>query len=70
MTTIAVLFSAIPATLIAPILAVLRRGIAREDSDQSLRTEPPTRTCAITRRMTGLYADPQDDSARLARTLL
>jgi hypothetical protein len=64
MITIAVLFSlsAMPAVLISLALAFLRLGIAREDAGQSLRTGPPTRACAIIRRVTGLHADP----ARLA----
>jgi hypothetical protein len=59
--TIAILVAAISAIAIASVLTLLRAGIAREDSDQSLRRAPATRAAAMTRRMVGLYADPAAD---------
>jgi hypothetical protein len=41
---------------IAGIIALLRAGIAREESDRSLRSEPATRAARATRRVVRLYA--------------
>jgi len=40
---------------IAGIIALLRAGIAREESDHSLRGEPATRAARATRRVVRLY---------------
>lgn len=55
MITIAILAAAFIAGAIAAVVALLRLGIAREESDSSLRAEPATRVCAATRRLTGLH---------------
>jgi hypothetical protein len=39
----------------AGVLVLLRIGIAREESEECLLDEPPTRTAAVTRRVVGLY---------------
>jgi hypothetical protein len=41
---------------IVGIIALLRAGIAREESDHSLRGEPATRAARATRRVVRLYA--------------
>lgn len=51
------------ALLGAAALALIRSGIAADDTAPSLRTPPTSRTTAITRRLTGLYADPPDRPA-------
>lgn len=49
---------------VAGAIALVRAGIAREESENSLRHGPPTRTSAATRRMVGLYVRmPKSDSA-------
>ena len=55
MITIAILAAAIPAIVIACVVAFLRAGISREDSDRSLRTGPATLTSAVTRHVVGLH---------------
>lgn len=49
---------------VASAIALVRAGIAREESENSLRDKPPTRTSAAARRMVGLYVlMPNSDSA-------
>jgi len=43
------------AGVIAGVLALLRVGIACEESAKSIRGEPPTRAAAVTRRVVGLH---------------
>ncbi|HVB43638.1 MAG TPA: hypothetical protein VNF47_13155 [Streptosporangiaceae bacterium] len=50
--------------LLIAIVALLRAGIAREDSEYSLRGEPPTLAAALTRRIVGLYASQPEDPAQ------
>ena len=52
------------ASVLIAIVALLRAGIAREDSDHSLRSEPPTLAAALTRRIVGLYASTPRDAAQ------
>lgn len=52
--TIAILIVAIPAVLMLAMIALLRAGIAREESDSSLLHRPPTRAAALTRRIVGM----------------
>jgi hypothetical protein len=58
------------ASLLIALVALLRAGIVREDSEHTLRGEPPTLAAALTRRVVGLYvrmpkhaaqADPAGD---------
>lgn len=55
MITVAIVVVAFIAGAAAGAIALVRAGIAREESENSLRDEPPTRTSAATRRMVGLY---------------
>jgi hypothetical protein len=55
MITIAILVATFIAGAIAGIIALLRLGIAREESDKSLLGEPATRAAAATRRIVGWY---------------
>lgn len=48
---VAALFSSVTAGLVA----LVRAGIAREESDCSVLGEPSTRAAAVTRRVVGLY---------------
>lgn len=52
----------LPAAFIIGVLvgmaALLRFGIAREESRRSLRGNPGTRSAAATRQVLGLYASP------------
>ena len=41
--------------LLAGLVALLRAGIAREESDKSLRSEPATLAALLTRYVVGLY---------------
>jgi hypothetical protein len=71
MITIAIVAIAFIAGAIAGVIALLRAGIAREESENSLRDEPPTRTSAATRHLVGLYvrmpkSDSADDVAEMA----
>jgi hypothetical protein len=51
------------ASILIAFVALLRAGIAREDSDYTLRGEPPTLAAALTRRIVGLHVRmPQDTS--------
>lgn len=62
MIAVAILVCAFLAGAMAGVIVLLRAGIAREESDFSLRDEPSTRASAVTRRMVGLYARmPSDD---------
>lgn len=56
MIIIAILAIAFVAGAMAGIAALLRLGIARDDSRRSLRSYPETRAAAATRRVLGLYA--------------
>lgn len=55
MITIVIAASAFLAGAIAGVIALLRAGIAREESDHSLLGDPATRATAATRRVVGLY---------------
>jgi hypothetical protein len=55
MITIALLIAGISTVVIVTVIALLRAGIAREESDWSLRHGPATRASALTRRMVRLY---------------
>jgi hypothetical protein len=43
------------AVVMAGGIALLRAGIAREESDHSLLSDPTTRAATATRRVVGLY---------------
>jgi hypothetical protein len=53
--TIALLVATILLIAIVIAVAMLRAGIAREESDKSLRGAPETLASTLTRRMVGLY---------------
>ncbi len=55
MIAIAVLTAAFLAGATASAIVLLRMGIAREESDNSLLDEPATRTTRVTRRVVSLY---------------
>jgi hypothetical protein len=55
MITIAIVAGAFLAGVIAGVIALLRTGIAREESDHSLLSDPTTRAATATRRVVGLY---------------
>lgn len=55
MTAIAVLAVVFAVGALAGIIAMLRLGIAREESRRSLRGYPDTRSATATRRVLGLY---------------
>jgi hypothetical protein len=55
MITIVIVASAFLTGVIAGVIALLRAGIAREESDHSLLRDPTTRAAAATRRVVGLY---------------
>jgi hypothetical protein len=64
MITVAIAVVAFIAGAVASAIALVRAGIAREESENSLRNGPPNRTSAATRRMVGLYVrTPKSDSA-------
>jgi hypothetical protein len=48
---------------IAGVVALVRVGIAREESDKSLPGAPTTRAGAATRRIVGWHADPPGRAA-------
>ena len=52
------------ASVLTAVVVLLRAGIAREDSEYSLRGEPPTLAAALTRRIVGLYASRPEDAAQ------
>lgn len=54
MIAIIILAGAILASVVAGVIALVRVGIAREESDNSLRGKPATRSAALTRRLVGL----------------
>src|SRR5205809_6637233 len=55
MIAITVIAVASLASVPAGVLALVRAGIAREGSDNSLRSEPATLAAALTRCIVGLY---------------
>ena len=59
-----ILATVVLASVLIAIVALLRAGIVREDSDYSLRGEPPTLAAALTRRIVGLYASKPEDPAQ------
>ena len=59
-----ILAAVVVASVLLAIVALLRAGIAREDSDYSLRSDPPTLAAALTRRIVGLYASTPVDAAQ------
>ena len=59
-----ILATVVLAGVLIAIVALLRAGIAREDSEYSLRGEPPTLAAALTRRIVGLYASMPKDAAQ------
>jgi uncharacterized protein YneF (UPF0154 family) len=71
MITIAIVVVALIVGAIVGAIALVRAGIAREESESSLRHEPPTRASAVTRRMVGHYvrtpkSHSADDAAEMA----
>ena len=50
-----ILVAALFGILTAGVVALVRAGIAREESDRSLLCDPPTRAAAVARRVVGLY---------------
>jgi len=64
MIAIIILAAAIVASILAGAVALVRAGIAREESDNSLRGEPPTLAAALTRRVVGLYVRMPEDAAQ------
>jgi hypothetical protein len=67
MITIVIAASAFLAGVIAGVIALLRAGIAREESDHSLLDDPATRTTAATRRVVGLYLRTPERTAEDGR---
>ena len=63
MITTVILIAGIPAVIAVGAIVLLRAGIAREDSDHSLKGMPATRASAMTRRMVGLYVRTPQRSA-------
>ena len=59
-----ILAAVVLASVLIALVALLRAGIAREDSEYSLRSEPPTFAAALTRRIVGLYASMPEDPAQ------
>ncbi len=55
MIAITVLAAGFISGAIASAIALLRMGIAREESDNSLLDEPATRAATVTRRVVSLY---------------
>jgi hypothetical protein len=55
MITTVILIVALPTIAAIATIGLLRAGIAREDSDHSIKGQPPTRASAFTRCMVGLY---------------
>jgi hypothetical protein len=55
MIIIAILVAALLGSLTAGVVALVRAGVAHEESDRSLLRDPPTRAAAVTRRLVGLY---------------
>lgn len=55
MITFVIVVGAFIAGVVVGVIALLRAGIAREESDQSLRGEPTTRASVVTRRIVGLH---------------
>jgi hypothetical protein len=53
--TIAILIVVVPAGLMLAVIALVRAGIAREESDGSLLRKPPTHAAALTRRIVGMH---------------
>jgi hypothetical protein len=68
MITVVILASAIPGAVIAGVIALLRAGIAREESDHSLLGDPTTRVTAATRRVVGLYVRTPERIAEAEET--
>jgi uncharacterized membrane protein len=58
MITIAIVATAFVAGAIAGVVVLLRVGMASEESYQPLLGEPATRRAAATRRIVGLYVNP------------
>lgn len=59
-----ILAAMVLASVLIALVALLRAGIAREDSEYSLRSEPPTLAAALTRRIVGLYASKPEPAAQ------
>jgi hypothetical protein len=55
MITIAIVVCAFIAGVIVGIIALLCAGIAREESNKSLRAGPPNQASSATRRIVGLH---------------
>jgi hypothetical protein len=75
MIAITVFIAAFLGGAVTGVIVLLRAGIAREESDKSLRSKPAARSAAATRRVVGLYvrtppgAPETDDAAeRTARS--
>jgi hypothetical protein len=67
MITIVIAASAFLAGVIAGAIALLRAGIAREESDHSLLGGSPTRATAATRRVVGLYVRAPEQTTEVGR---
>ena len=67
MIAMAIAVAAITAVLAVAVIALLRAGIAREESDHSLLASPRTRSALVTRRMVGLYVRTPDRVADAGR---
>jgi hypothetical protein len=64
MIIITILVAALFGCLTAGVVALVRAGVAREESDRSLLRDPPTRAAAITRRLVGLYVRTPEPAAQ------
>jgi hypothetical protein len=67
MIAMALAVAAITAVLAVVVIALLRAGIAREESDRSLLVGPRTRAASVTRRMVGLYVRTPDRVGDVSR---
>jgi hypothetical protein len=67
MITIVIVASAFLAVVIVGVIALLRAGIAREESDRSLLGDPATLATAATRRVVGLYVRTPERTTRAGR---
>jgi hypothetical protein len=68
MIIIAITVTAFLGGVIVGVVALLRAGISREESDHSLRGGPQTRTATATRRVIGLYVRTPPGGTRVDGT--
>ena len=59
-----ILAAVVLASVLIAIVALVRAGIVREDSDYTLRGKPPTLAAALTRRIVGLYVRMPEDATQ------